>query len=72
MKKIMLVLFMLAAVHAYGQHTVTVKDFIESGTCVLQKPIAIDTVDMNGSKQTFVGGTDSNRQHCLWNPVIMR
>lgn len=48
---------MLTVVNIYGQHTVTVKDFIESGTCVLQKPIAIDTVDMNGSKQTFVGGT---------------
>lgn len=57
MRNTLFFFFVLAVACVYGQHTVTVKDFIESGTCVLQKPIAIDTVDMNGSRLSFVDGT---------------
>lgn len=56
MRKTLLVLFVLTAANVCGQYIVTVRDFIESSSCVLQNPIATDSVDMYGSKQKYVSG----------------
>lgn len=56
MRKFSLLLLMLTTAHVCGQHIVNVRDFLESRPWALQRPMATDTVDMNGSKQTFVDG----------------
>ena len=56
MRKAFFLFCILLTVPVFGQHVVTVKDFIEGGTWVLPKPMATDSVDMSGNKLSFVGG----------------
>ena len=56
MRKVFFLFCILLTVPVFGQHVVTVKDFIEGGTWVLPKPMATDSVDMSGNKLSFVGG----------------
>ena len=56
MRKAFFLFCILLTVPVFGQHVVTVKDFIEGGTWVLPKPMCTDSVDMSGNKLSFVGG----------------
>lgn len=47
---------MLCTVSMQAQHITHVKDFIIQGPYKQQKPIAIDSVDVNGSQATFSAG----------------
>ena len=69
MRKTLLVFFVMAAAHVCGQHVVTVREFIDKGTWVLQKPMATDSVDMYGNKQNFVGGTGKEVQFYINNSM---
>ena len=70
MRKTLLVFFVMAAAHVCGQHVVTVREFIDKGTWVMQKPMATDSVDMYGNKQNFVGGTGKEVQFFINNSMF--
>jgi dipeptidyl aminopeptidase/acylaminoacyl peptidase len=69
MRKTLLVFFVMAAAHVCAQHVATVREFIDKGTWVLQKPMATDSVDMYGNKQNFVGGTGKEVQFYINNSM---